>query len=177
MQQGTQNPQGTSTPTVTSKPNLILIGIVVIAAIFLLPRLFNNNNNATVLPTAVPSIPQQQNPSTNNANISLGTPVSATGIDRNGCASSTTNSFATNDSIYVVAPNSNVPQGTTLFVRLYRDNNAIEDAPQITADKDYVQNCINFVFQPTGKAFTPGSYEAQFYINGNAASSVTFNVQ
>jgi hypothetical protein len=77
----------------------------------------------------------------------------------------------------VVAPNSNVPQGTTIYARLFRGNDVVEDSPEITADKDYVQNCINFVFQPTGADFAPGSYEAQFFVNGNAASSVTFNVQ
>jgi len=171
MQQGTPNTQGT--------PNrgqiIAIIAVIVIAALVLLPRLFNN----TAAPTStIPSIPQQQNPANNsNTNIKLGNPVVATGVDRNGCATGTTSSFSPSESIYVVAPNSNVPQGTTIFVRLYRDNNPIEDAPQITADKDYLQNCINFVFQPTGVNFTPGQYEAQFYINGNAAESVTFNVQ
>ena len=169
MQQGTQNTQGTP-----DRKQLIIIGIViVVAAIFILPRLFGNNTSVT--PTSVPVVQQQSQ--TTNANIQLGAPVSAVGVDRNGCATDRSSTFATSDSIYVVAPNSNVPQGTTMFVRLFRDNNAIEDTPQITADQDYVQNCINFVFQPTGKDFTPGTYEAQFFVNGNAASSVTFNVQ
>ncbi len=171
MQQGTQNTQGTP-----DRKQLIIIGIViVVAAIFLLPRLFGNNTPTTQ--TNVPSVPQQQNPSTDNANIQLGAPVSAVSVDRNGCATDTASTFSPSDSIYVVAPNSNVPQGTTLFVRLYRDNNPVEDAPQITADKDYIQNCISFVFAPTGQDFAPGTYEAQFFVNGNAASSVTFNVQ
>jgi hypothetical protein len=170
MQQGTQNTQ--STPD--RKQIIVIIIVIVLAAIFLLPRLFNNNSSTTQ--TNAPSIPQQQNPAS-NTNIQLGAPVAAVGVDRNGCATDTTSTFSPSDSIYVVAPNSNVPQGTTLFVRLYRNNNAIEDAPQITADKDYVQNCINFVFQPKGANFTPGTYEAQFYINGNAASSVKFNIQ
>ncbi|MEP6988709.1 MAG: hypothetical protein ABI970_24120 [Chloroflexota bacterium] len=169
MQQGTQNTTG------PSKTNLIIIGVIVVAAIILLPRLFGNNST----PASTTTLPQvsQPNSSTSNANISLGTPVAATGIDQNGCATQTASSFASNKSIYVVAPNSTVPQGTTLFVRLYRDNAAIEDAPEITANQDYSQDCINFVFQPTGANFTPGNYEAQFYVNGNAASSVTFNVQ
>jgi len=168
MQQGTQGTQNRS-------PSIILIIVLVVGAIFLLPRLLGTNTPTTQ--TTAPSIPQQQNPASDNANIQLGAPVSAVGVDRNGCATDTTGTFSPSDSIYVVAPNSNVPQGTRIFVRLYRDNNAIEDAPEITADKDYVQNCINFVFSPTGQDFTPGTYEAQFYVNGNAASSVTFNVQ
>ena len=172
MQQGTQNTQATP----SRNQIILIIGVIVIAAVVLLPRLFNNTT-AQPNPSTIPSVPQQQNPVNSDANIQLGAPVSAVGVDRNGCATDTASTFSPSDSIYVVAPNSNVPQGKTLFVRLYRDNTAIEDAPQITADKDYIQNCINFVFQPTGKNFTPGTYEAQFYINGNAASSVTFNVQ
>jgi hypothetical protein len=170
MQQNTPNTQ----------PNrnqiILIIGVIVVAAIVLLPRLFNNNAPANQ--TTLPSVSQPNSSTVNsNSNINLGTPVAATGIDQNGCATSTASSFSANNSIYVVAPNSDVPQGTTLFVRLYRDNNAIEDTPQITADKDYVKNCINFVFQPTGAAFTPGNYHAQFYVNGNPGTSVSFIVQ
>ena len=173
MQQGTQNTQGT--PNRTQIIGIIIV--IVIAAAILLPRLLNNNNTAQTNTGTIPSVPQQQNPATGNSTIKLGAPVSAVGVDRNGCATDTASTFSTSDSIYVIAPNSTVPQGTNVFARLYRDNNAIEDAPQITADRAYTNNCIYFVFQPTGKDFTPGTYEAQFYVNGNAASSVTFNVQ
>ena len=168
MQQN--NTQGT-TPNRTS---LIIVVVIVIAAALLLPRIFGNSTTPTVTSTA---IPQQQNPVTSNTDVQLGAPVSARGIDSNGCATGSTSTFSGNQSIYVVAPNSTVPQGTTIYARLSRDNSPIEDAPQITADRDYSQNCINFVFQPTGAAFEPGTYEAQFFVNGNAASSVTFNVQ
>lgn len=167
MQQN--NTQGTS-----NKTSLIIVAVIVVAAALLLPRLFGNTTTPT---TNVPSIPQQQNPVNSDVNIQLGSPVSATGIDSNGCATGSTSTFSGNQSIYVVAPNSTVPQGTTVFARLSRDNTPLEDAPQITANQDYTGSCINFVFQPTGADFTPGTYEAQFFVNGNAASSVTFDVQ
>lgn len=169
MQQGTQG-----TPNRSQIIGIIIV--IVIAAVVLLPRLFGNNSTPT---QTIPSVPQQQNqnPANDNANVQLGAPVAAVGVDRNGCATDTTGNFSPNDNIYVVAPNSNVPAGTSIFVRLYRDNNAIEDAPEIRADKDYVKNCVNFVFSPTGQSFAPGTYEAQFYVNGNAGPSVTFNVQ
>lgn len=165
------------TPTTNTndrKPSIILIIVIVIAAIFLLPRLFNNNTAAPT--TTIPSQPQESLPN-DTGTVQLGAPVSASGIDSNGCATETQSTFFGNESIYVVAPDSTVSQGTSLFVRLYRDGTAIEDAPQITANQDYSNNCINFVFQPTGADFTPGSYEAQFFVNGNAGPSVTFNVQ
>jgi len=170
MQQGTQNTQGTPNRT-----SLIIVVVIVIAAALLLPRIFGNNTPTTQ--TNAPTIPQQQNPVTNNANVQLGAPVSASAIDSNGCPTDSTSTFSGNENIYVVAPNSNVPQGTTIYARLSRDNSPIEDAQQITANQDYSGSCINFVFSPTGANFTPGTYEAQFFVNGNAASSVTFNVQ
>lgn len=163
-----------NTNTTDRKPMIIIIVLVVLAAIVLLPRLLNNNTSSTVIPTNVPA---QQNPQTNESNIQLGAPVSARSVDSNGCATESQSTFFGNDSIYVVAPDSNIAQGTSLFVRLYRDSEVIEDAPAITADRDYTNNCINFVFQPTGAAFEVGNYEAQFFVNGNPGPSVVFNVQ
>ncbi len=160
-----------TTNTTDRKPLIIIVVLVIIAAVVLLPRLFNNN-----AATTPQTIPAQQNPQTDN-NIQLGAPISTSSLDSSGCAIESQSTFSPNNSIYVVAPESNIPQGTTLFVRLYRDGAAIEDAPQITANQDYFNNCINFVFQPTGQAFDAGSYEAQFFVNGNAGPSVVFNVQ
>jgi len=168
MQQ-TQNPQGSNRGQI-----IAIIVVIVLAAAVLLPRIFNNTSTPT---STVPSVPQQSNPSSDTANIQIGNPVSASGIDGNGCSAGTTSSFSTNQKIYVVAPNSNIPQGTTVYARLLRNNAPVEDTSEITADKDYVNNCINFVFEPTGAPFATGNYEAQFFINGNQGPSVQFNVQ
>src|SRR5437868_14946431 len=103
MQQGTQNTQ----PAPNRNQIILIIGVIVVAAIVLLPRLFNT---APTTQTTVPPV-SQPNTSNSDTNISLGQPVAATGIDSNGCATGTTNSFSPSSSIYVVAPNSNVPQG------------------------------------------------------------------
>lgn len=160
-----------NTNTTDRKPMIIIIVLVVLAAIVLLPRLLNNT------PAVPTNVPAQQNPQTSDTNIQLGQPVSASGVDSAGCPTESQNTFFSNESIYVVAPDSNIAQGTSLFVRLYRDSTVIEDAPAITADRDYTNNCINFVFQPTGAAFQPGNYEAQFFVNGNPGPSVQFDVQ
>lgn len=161
----------TNTNSSNNRSTIIIIVLVVLAAIVLLPRLLNNN------PTT-PTVPVEQNPQTNNtSNIQLGSPVSASSVDSNGCPTESQNTFFGSDSIYVVAPDSNVVQGTTLFVRLYQNGNVVEDAPSITADRDYTSNCINFVFQPTGAAFAAGNYEAQFFVNGNPGPSVQFDIQ
>lgn len=149
----------------------ILIGLVIlVAAIVFLPRLFNTNTDG-VLPSA------EDNPAMVDDNIDLGQPVSATSIDRDGCPVDTATAFNATDDIYVVAPGSDVPAGTSVFVRLYRDSVPVEDAPEIAASSDYSNSCVNFVFEPLDGAFEPGQYEAEFYINGNPADSVTFDVR
>jgi hypothetical protein len=150
----------------------IVIGIIVVlAAIFVLPRLFNTDN--------VSNAPVDDNvgSQTVDENIQLGRVVSATGIDRDGCATSTTTAFETSEPVYVVAEGSDVPSGTSVFVRLYHEGQPIEDAPEITADQDYNDTCINFVFEPEGSAFDPGNYEAEFIVNGNPADSITFEIR
>jgi hypothetical protein len=156
----------------------IAIGVVILlAAIFILPRLFNTDS------VAQPNQPSLGNENFGNqnqpldGNIALGNPVSAAAVDRDGCPVETTSQFSASNDIYVVAPNSSVPQGTSVFVRLYREGQPIEDAPEIIADRDYDNTCINFVFEPVNQPFESGSYEAEFFINGNAADTISFDVR
>jgi hypothetical protein len=107
----------------------------------------------------------------------LGRVVSASAIDRDGCATDSTSIFGAFEPVYVVAEDSAVPSGTSVFVRLYHEGTPVEDAPEITADQDYDNTCINFVFEPEGAAFDPGSYEAEFIINGNPANTVSFEIR
>jgi len=111
------------------------------------------------------------------ASADLGEIVTSTTIDRDGCATNEENSFEASEPIYVVAEDSEVSEGTRLFVRLYHEGEVVEDAPEIQADQDYDSTCINFVFEPTGADFEPGEYEAEFVINGNLADRVTFEVR
>ena len=117
--------------------------------------------------------PTSQNSS---SDIQLGTLVTTGSLDRNGCATESQSIFAPDQDIYVVAPNSKIPSGTSLFVRLYHEDTPIEDAPEITADRDYSDICINYVFQPTGADFVTGNYKAQFFINGNEGPSIELKV-
>jgi hypothetical protein len=154
----------------------ILIGILVIAAaVIFLPRLFNTGDNTTV--NESPLSPQTDNNQSLDPNVTLGRLVSASGVDRDGCPTDTRSTFEPTEPIYVIAEGSDMPQGTSVFVRLYREGQPIEDAPEITADRDYDNTCVNFVFEPTGSAFDPGQYEAEFIINGNQADTISFDVQ
>jgi hypothetical protein len=156
----------------------IIIGLLIIAAaIFVLPRLFNtdqvNNTTDTVRDTDGQSTDSQPV----DTNADLGQVVSAASVDRDECAVNRTTTFEGNQPIYVVAENSTVEAGTSVLVRLYHEGQPIEDAPEITADRDYDGTCISFVFEPEGAQFQDGSYEAEFIINGNKADSVAFEVR
>lgn len=110
--------------------------------------------------------------------IQINNIVSAGAINDMGCAVDADNSFDDTDQIYIVAEDSDFPEGTDVFVRLYREGNAIEDAPEITANQDYENTCVNFLFVPeSGTTFDEGDYEAEFYVNGEASGSVAFVVE
>jgi hypothetical protein len=139
--------------------------LILVAVVFVLPRLFDTGGGATTRDTI------------ESEDIQVGRPVSAAAVDRNGCPVDVTANFAPNEQIYIVAPQTDVPAGTAVFVRLYHNGMAIEDTVEILADQDYRNTCINFVFEPVDGTFDPGTYEAEFYINGNPAESVSFAIQ
>jgi hypothetical protein len=152
----------------------IIIGIIIIAAVILLgPRLFNTNNTQVDLPT-------NQNPGSIGVddNIEIGNVVTTSAVDMNGCATDSRADFEPGEEVYVVAENSDFPVGTSVFVRLYHEGSPLEDAPEIQADRDYTNSCVNFIFEPvSGQEFDLGSYQAEFIVNGNSADTVNFEVR
>lgn len=110
-------------------------------------------------------------------NINLGSLEISEQIDRDGCATDSVSSLRNADVFYVIAPNSEFPEGTSIFARLYQDSTAIEDLPVITANQDYSNSCINFVFETTnGDNFQSGDYEVEFFVNGNSYDSIRFSI-
>lgn len=148
--------------------------LILVAALIFLPRILNPGTSNNTNPGDTVYDPNQN---VQSSDIRLGQPVLSPAVDRDGCAVETATSFDATDQFYVVAPNSYVPAGTSVFVRLYHEGTPVEDAPEITADQDYTNTCINFVFEPTNGSFEPGNYEAEFYVNGNAAQTVSFNIR
>ena len=113
-----------------------------------------------------------------NANSDLGQLVATTRLDRDGCPVSSENTFRSGDSIYVVAVDSEIEEGTEIFARMYFDNMAIEDTAPIVASQDYGNTCVNFIFEPQSYiGLQDGSYEVEFIVNGNPTDSITFRVQ
>jgi len=160
----------------------IALGVILLcAAAFFLPRLFGGGDDygaQTVPDTGNPPSGDVEDVNTSSGNADLGSLVVTNAVDRDGCPVDDVSVLENVDSFYVVAPNSAVDQGVDVFARLYQNNTAIEDVPIITADQDYTNTCINFIFERTdGSVFEPGDYEVEFWVNGNAFDSVTFRIE
>lgn len=168
-----------------------IVTIVVIIGLLLLGRFVtgmmdNNTTNTTTTDTIdntnsngdlVPPGNNTNNTTLNTSN--LGPVVAAQSVDRDNCAVDTTSTFDTNDAVYVVMEDAELPQGTTMFARLYRDGVAVEDTRELTAEEDYDNVCVSFVFEPTASAevWDAGEYEAEFFVNGNSYRSTSFDIR
>ena len=154
--------------------SIALAVIVICGAVMLLPRLFGGGDNVVNDPTqAIDDVSSQSD----FGDISLGNLVITEQIDSDGCPTEDLSSLDNTDRFYVVAPDSAFPEGTTVFVRLYKDGVAVEDLPLITANQDYSDTCVNFVFETVdGNDFDEGEYEAEFWVNGNSYSSIRFDI-
>jgi hypothetical protein len=149
--------------------------LILIAAVIFLPRILNPGT--TTSPDNLNPGDQVYEDDQTGGNIRLGQAVLSPAVDRDGCPVETASSFDATDEFYVVAPNSDIPAGTSVFVRLYHEDTPVEDAPEITADQDYTNTCINFVFEPADGSFDTGNYQAEFFVNGNPAQSINFDIR
>jgi hypothetical protein len=166
-----------------------IVTIVVIIGLLLLGRfvtgMMSNNNTPTTSDTIDNTnndntLNPQNNTTNNTTNTdNLGPVVVAPNVDRDNCAVGATSSFDDNDPIYVVLEDSQLPQGTSMFARLYRNGTAIEDTRELVAEEDYNNVCVSFVFEPTDQAevWDTGDYEVEFYVNGNAYQSTSFDIR
>ena len=153
--------------------SIALAVIVICGIVILLPRLFGGGDNVTDTTGSNDDVSSQSE----DQSIVLGNLVITEQIDSNGCPTEDLSSLENTDRFYVVAPDSAFPEGTTVFVRLYKDGVAIEDLPLITANQDYSDTCVNFVFETVdGDNFDEGEYEAEFWVNGNSYSSIRFDI-
>lgn len=168
-----------------------IVTIVVIIGLLLLGRFVtgmmdNNTNDTTTTNTTTTTngngdlVPPSSN--TNNTTLDtsgLGLVVAAQSVDRDNCAVNTTSTFDTNDAVYIVMEDARLEQGTTMFARLYRNGVAVEDTRELTAEDDYDNVCVSFVFEPSASAevWDAGQYEAEFFVNGNSYRSTSFDIR
>jgi len=166
-----------------------IVTIVVIVGLLLLGRFVTSMTNNDTTPTTTNTtnttsngdlVPPNSSNTNNTVNTSnLGPVVVAEAVDRDNCAVDATNSFSTSDPVYVVLEDAQLAQGTTMFARLYEDNKAIEDTKELTADADYDNVCVSFVFEPSNSAevWDAGNYEVEFFVNGNSYQSTSFQIR
>jgi hypothetical protein len=148
--------------------------LVICGVIFLIPQFLGRGDTPEPTVVANGGNDVAQNPLDN---IHLGSLEIGEAIDRDGCAINNVSSLQNSPLFYVIAPNSEFPSGTTIFVRLYRDGRVVEDSPLITANQDYSSSCVNFVFETVdGNDFEAGEYEAEFWVNGNSYNTISFNL-
>jgi hypothetical protein len=119
-----------------------------------------------------PSIPQTGSDARQGR---LGAAFVAASVDENGCPLDAASRLAGSNSIFAGFDRSDIPRGTSIFARLSREGQALEDTREIRADRD-VSSCVWFEFQPGRAGFRPGSYAVDFFINGNRADQVQFVV-
>lgn len=159
---------------------LMVLGLIALAAVFLLPRLGDllGGSNNQIDPNLNNNV-EAVNPAGAQSSYRLGNLVAADSIDRDGCAVEAVSTFANGTGpVYVVAEDSMIPAGTNIFARLYLDGQPVEDTEAIVSDQNYDSTCIYFAFEPDGTfELAPGRYEAEFIVNGNAIDVVNFNVQ
>ena len=149
--------------------SIALAALVICGAVILLPRLFGSGDNTNEV--------NDIEPQNVDDSVFLGDLVVAEQIDANGCPVDSVSSLNNTEQFYIVAPDSSLPEGTTMFARLYRDGVAVEDLPLITANQDYSDTCVNFVFETVdGDDFEEGEYQAEFWVNGNSYNSVRFDI-
>lgn len=171
-------PEPKKTSAGLSKGVLIIGLVIFIGAMFVIPRLFSADDDESGAASirGAEDVPSDAIPE-NVLGVTIGDLVVTSGIDQNGCAIDRANSFTTRDTIFIVAERSDVSAGSTLFVRLYANGQAVEDSQELTANADYTDTCVNFLFEPVeGAAFDAGDYEAELFVNGNPYGTVKFTV-
>lgn len=167
-------------PTSSKQPSgmMIIIGVVVVIAIlFIGSRLLGGSGDSNdPLPTSIPDNEQEVEQDNSDDSLVLGDVVVAENVDRDNCAVDVTESFDDNDTIYAVLSDSSMPEGTTVFARLYHDDVAVEDTDEDTAAEDYSSVCISYAFE-SDNGWDSGDYEVEFFVNGNAYESAQFSVR
>jgi hypothetical protein len=104
--------------------------------------------------------------------------ASALAADADGCPVDETATFRRSEAMSVFAIGA-FPRGTTVFARMYYDGVPIEDTDMLTADQDYDDVCVYFIFEPTvgAEVFDRGPYTIEFLVNGVPAGSLDVVVE
>jgi hypothetical protein len=118
-------------------------------------------------------------PGNTNQGAFIGEAFSVSELDNQGCpvGAGNTTRYYSDDPIYVGFERSQIPAGTSVFARLLREGQGVEDSPEIVADRP-MNTCVWFEFSPSVRSggFEPGSYQTELFVNGNLIDQVQFEV-
>ncbi|NWF69272.1 MAG: hypothetical protein HXY40_09300 [Chloroflexi bacterium] len=169
-----QQPQQAGRPSTTT----LIIGVVVVLVVLFIGSRLLGGGAADAAPTNTPPPTAEAQTEQDNSDdrLNLGAVVVAENVNRDGCAVDVTDRFDDDATIYAVLQDSAMPEGTVIFARLYRDDVAVEDSDELTAPQDYTNVCVNFAFD-SADGWQSGSYEVEFFVNGNPYQSATFSVR
>lgn len=158
---------------------IAIIAVIIIGAVVLLPQLFGNNDAGPDASVPANEVDPRDTTVNTDDGIELGQVVATTNLDRNGCAVDNVGAFpAGTELIYVVAEDSEIAEGTDVFVRWYYEGQVYEESDEITADQDYTSTCVGFSLEAdTINSLREGDYEAEFIVNGNPANTVDFVIE
>lgn len=98
--------------------------------------------------------------------------------DADGCPQDETTTFRRSEAVNAFAVGA-FPRGTMVFARMYYDGVPIEDTDRLTANRDYDDVCVYFIFEPTvgAEVFDRGPYTIEFWVNDVSAGSVRLVIQ
>jgi hypothetical protein len=148
--------------------------LIVILALFggvglLMPVTNASMSVVDVIPTLAPT--------PTGAPAQLGVFVAGQTIDADGCPTDATSSFTDVAEFYVGLQASDISRGTTLYTRLVRDGQPLEDSPLLTADRDYTDTCVYFQFTHDSGAFEAGEYEAILFVDQVESARIALSIE
>jgi len=88
-----------------------------------------------------------------------------------------TDTFRAAEPVYIVASGADVPQSTSLFIRIVQNDVTVTETQPISVAQGAQNSCLAFLVTPEGGApLAAGQYEAQLMANDTEVTSVTFTV-
>jgi hypothetical protein len=160
---------------------LALLSAILISFLFLLgPVVAPINSAVAPNPLVVQQVVVPTNSPTTepDTTFALGDIVTTNRLDRNGCPTIITATFDEDEIVYIVAEDSQVAEGTWIFMRFYYNDQIYEESEVIVADQDYENTCIAFTLEPDSvDALQRGDYIAEFIVNGNTVGQTGFTIQ
>lgn len=114
------------------------------------------------------------------ADLQVGELVATTDVGDDNCAvdQATTDTFTADQPMYIVASGANVPQATSLYVRILQNDTPVTQTQPISVAQGAQDSCLAFLVTPEGGTpLAAGQYTAQLMANDTEVSSVDFTVQ